>query len=461
MSIITVDGDIDSDSPAAKDLFVEDVLATRMSTVVVDDTIVPVDVARDGYVQSTHTPEPLPPAQPTGLSIQPRRTGASCGTDSSGNPCLSGAATLAWTAPGDNGFVITGYIVEDTASNTPIDCPIAAPVAPETAVQTSCTIVGLRHNVPRTFSVTAVNAGGESLASTTVSVTPDAIGNNANQMSPLLTVPSTLTYSGNPTNVPAPLQHSNGALVTWTAPTDGGAPITGYTVTATPIVNPTVNPVITCSAWWNATRCLLPKDDPSTPAIDGLVASPALPAALLEQYRITVVATNALAGAPTVTGASLPGVGRTLDYRPAVNATAYTPPAPRPPDSIRVPDAIIDIKAPHATNKVSLSVAGYVALGQGRIRLDANGASVATLHDIELLGGVLAARTDLTNTPSDMRLELLNPTTQKTIRLVTTVTGDHRSSGVAIVQINENFGWGPSTPGSCSSPSRRRRIRRW
>jgi hypothetical protein len=80
------------------------------------------------------------------------------------------------------------------------------------------TLIGLTNGTGYTFTVTATNAIGTSLASAPSSpVTPTAS-----------------TAPGAPTGVNATPGNAK-ANVSWTAPTiNGGSPITGYTVTASP-----------------------------------------------------------------------------------------------------------------------------------------------------------------------------------------------------------------------------------
>ncbi len=118
----------------------------------------------------------------------------------------NGQVTVSWTAPGDDGgSEPTGYMVtSDPEART---CT--------TAGATSCTVSGLTNGVGYTFTVTATNAIGTSAASD-----PSA------------------TYV--PAGTPATPTGVNGAAgngqvtVSWTAPSDNGRPITGYTVTSDP-----------------------------------------------------------------------------------------------------------------------------------------------------------------------------------------------------------------------------------
>jgi len=117
-----------------------------------------------------------------------------------------GSALVTWTAPSDNGSAILSYSV--TAS--PGGATVAVP-----ATQTSTTFNGLTNGVGYTFTVTATNAGGASN-------------------------PSTSSNEVTPADVPDPpggVSATGGdaqAIVSWSAPSGNGSPITSYSVTASP-----------------------------------------------------------------------------------------------------------------------------------------------------------------------------------------------------------------------------------
>ncbi|WP_243057794.1 fibronectin type III domain-containing protein [Nocardioides sp. SR21] len=115
-------------------------------------------------------------------------------------------AQVTWTPSADNGSAITGFTV--TASPGGASMSVSAE-------KTSATLINLSNGVPYTFTVKAINAVGTSTASTP---------------SPAVT-PATLP------SAPAGVIAKGGdksAIVTWTPAVDNGAPITGYTITASP-----------------------------------------------------------------------------------------------------------------------------------------------------------------------------------------------------------------------------------
>jgi hypothetical protein len=119
----------------------------------------------------------------------------------------TGSATISWDTPvDDGGSPVTGYTITATPGGAQVSAVTAAPTV----------FPGLMNGTAYTFTVHATNIAGdgpESIASNPVTPTsvPDA-----------------------PTSVSA-IAGDASATVSWTSPaSDGGSPITGYTVTATP-----------------------------------------------------------------------------------------------------------------------------------------------------------------------------------------------------------------------------------
>ena len=200
------------------------------------------------------TPRTVPLA-PTSVSATPGNTQAS----------------ISWSAPVSNGGAsITGYFVTSSPAVTaPADCT--------NTLNLSCTFSGLSNGTAYTFTVIAVNAAGSSPASVeSTSITPR-------------------TIPGTPTSVSATPGNAE-ATVTWNAPvSNGGSPITGYTVTSSP-------GALSCTTT-TATSC----------TVTGLANGTA--------YTFTVVATN-IAGSSSESVASAAITPRTIPGAPTgVSAT--------------------------------------------------------------------------------------------------------------------------------------------
>ena len=127
------------------------------------------------------------------------------------------SASLSWTAP-NNHQPVTSYTVHNSLASNGILVPdvTVTAAASATLVPTSVTVTGLTNGVTYQFEVLATNAQGSSPFS--------APSNRVTPQAP--------TVPGAPINVLATAGDSF-ATVSWTAPpSDGGSPITSYTVTA-------------------------------------------------------------------------------------------------------------------------------------------------------------------------------------------------------------------------------------
>ncbi len=128
--------------------------------------------------------------------------GAPSGVTATAGPAQ---ATVNWTAPATNGSAITQYTVTPYVGAT-AQTPVSV-----NAPTTSTTVTNLINGTAYTFQVTATNGVGTGPAGTSNAVTPAAA-------------------PGAPTNVAASAGNQQ-ATVTWTAPSDNGSAITGYTIT--------------------------------------------------------------------------------------------------------------------------------------------------------------------------------------------------------------------------------------
>jgi len=118
-----------------------------------------------------------------------------------------GQVTVTWAAPEDNGGnALTGYVVTLSPGN----------VVKEVGADTlNAVVTGLANGTEYTATVGATNAAGTTTSEPSAPVTPR-------------------TVPGAPTAVQA-VRGDQSATVSWTAPeSNGGSPITGYTVTVTP-----------------------------------------------------------------------------------------------------------------------------------------------------------------------------------------------------------------------------------
>ena len=144
-----------------------------------------------------HESDPTDPVTPSDRPQPPRLTTLTAG---------NGTVALAWSAPPSPGISpITSYVL------TPVVAGVDQPTIPLATTGTSTTVTGLSNGTTYAFRLAAVNGSGAGLASplsATVTVgTPSKPG----------------FQSAQPGN--------GSAKVGWAAPTDNGAPVTGYVVT--------------------------------------------------------------------------------------------------------------------------------------------------------------------------------------------------------------------------------------
>ncbi len=376
VSIISVNGELDIDGVTGIDLVATDVIEVPLSAVGGET---PIPATQQDYLPSVFTPKPSRPSQVENVTAQP----------------FNGAAVVSWPAPLDGGTPITGYTVTAASGNT---CT--------TAGSTTCVVTGLSTSSPVTFTVVATNAIGSSDPSTP---------------SPAITPSTSRPSLGPPAQPTAPTAtpYSTSARVSWTAPTNGGAPIRTYTVTATP----------------GGESCVLDMTVATPPPLHCDVGN--LDPLVVTGYTFTVVASNAIASSP----ASPPSVVPTV----VVTGLGDPPPPPvvTPPEY--VPTAIVDIELPAAA-AVTMTVPGYTSLPQGRLHVDNPHG-----HDVRIAGGVLAAQFDITDARATgaqtVDIGFIEAIVQRKFRIVSSNSqGDEQS--VAIVQINQNGAYAVNFVGS-------------
>lgn len=354
----------------------------------------PVPATSVGYLPSIHSAAPIAPESPEYVTAVARRTG-SC----PGSSCAEGAATVSWDPADANGSAVTSYSVAAIDASGALvagaTCSPAPALGVGLAVQTSCSVTGLEHGEPVRFVVTATNAAGASEPSSPSSaVTPDAVGGG---MSSLLGPP------GAPFGVAVGTAYLDGVVVEWSAPTDdGGSPVTGYEVIATPRLLPLVNPTLGCTGAWDAVSCVLP-----LPVVG-------------EQYDVSVLAVNGFGAGAAASG-------------PVMTFTPGSTPAPLPVPPIVVPpapDAVIDVDLSGSAS-AEVVVPGYIAVPQGWVSVAVADPSVGS---VSLSGGLLAANLAVPSS-GGVEIGLIDVVVQKSFRIRTEAGGVVSD---ARIQINDN-----------------------
>jgi predicted phage tail protein len=137
-------------------------------------------------------PPPTVPGAPTNLAAS----------------ASSGAIALSWTAPGSTGGAeITNYrIYRGTNAG-------AETFLVQVGNVTTYSDTGLTNGVTYYYRIAAVNSVGEGPQSNEASATP-----------------ATASAPGAPTNLAASPAKPRGVALSWTAPGNGGSPITGYEI---------------------------------------------------------------------------------------------------------------------------------------------------------------------------------------------------------------------------------------
>ena len=301
-------------------------------------------------------------------------------------------AVVTWDPPLIHGGAeITSYSV--TASPGGASCL--------TSGQTECAIQGLANGTSYTFTAVATNVHGDSVPS----------------------LPSTTKVAGGPTMVvpskPTDIEitevsddtslYSEAFEIKWDAPGNvGHAPIDYYLVEVTDGTNTWI-----CETE-GETECV----------VDGITV-PITPGG----FEISVYARN-------VIGLSTPEVKGPF-YR-NLTGSETGPPPPVAPTYFHAPDPILDITTT-TSNQVTVVVPGYISVPQGVVQVAVADPAAAR---VELAGGVLSAWSDVAGTrPNDFTYGLDNPTTQRRIRIVTTLDNGSATRSDAVVQVNETGGW--------------------
>lgn len=300
---------------------------------------------------------------------------------------------------------------------------------PATAAYLECRITGLSVGMTDTthvFRVLVTNAVGPS---------PEATTQATYRNGPVATGGSPLHPEIPAPNAPTATKYNKAMSVAWTAPTlaSPSTPITHYVLTGESRPtggSPTTTMSTTCNVNLQdhergATRC----------RITGLNKD--------RDYRFKVTAVSAAgvssAESPWSAWVRADGSGTA----PADNLALGDRVLPSMPDLHTAPIVDIDLTG---ASKSSVRIPGYIAVPQGTIRINnaPGAADPANAHNVEVVGGILAARFDVADgrVPAGgcdgcISLGFESEVVQMRLRLVsTTSSGVERS--VAVVQVNEN-----------------------
>jgi hypothetical protein len=459
VSIMTVNGDKDVDETTDPDtitygeLDVPDVL--RIAESVVQTSTGALELASvKGLEPSALTPEPRAPQTPANVV-------AIALDDDLTNPVGKGATLVSWDPPVGNdegGSTITRYEVTEINDPT-LSC--------STDGRTECAIRDLDHDVVYQFEVTATNAIGTSEPSLPVSVStsgPDPlIGPPTEPQNVVVADPAT-----------AATVYDQAVEVSWDPPLDdGNAVLAGYRVAAYPAYEldtagvvtqefDLTTPVATCE-----TGAFRNDEAPTSCVVEGLPPLDTNPGAgpisdltdplnpITSTWTGYVVAVTA---ATAVTNEGLPGtippetwsgwIGTagtdptTTPVQTVANGNAH--PVPDPPEwpvaPTYVPEPVVDVDLSGAAADSKVTIAGYMAVPQGRLRVNNPDAETVTLD-----GGVVAAAFDvdattlsaMTSPYAETIIGFEDVVLQRTVEIVTRIPGERATSTIR-AQINAN-----------------------
>jgi hypothetical protein len=262
-------------------------------------------------------------------------------------------ALVSWTAPANGGSAITGYIVTPYLG--------LAAQAPQTflSVAASDTLTGLSNGSTYTFTVVATNTVGNGSASA------------ASNAVLVATVPSA------PTSVTASVGNTQ-AVVSWTAPANGGSAITGYIVT----------PYLGLVAQAPQTFLTISPSDTLTGLING------------SSYTFTVAATNTLGNGSASAASNV--VTPAVPSAPTTTVTTAPPPVTTPTVSVppvTTPAVVKPLVSTGGGVAATPGDAGYWALtGKGMLSAHGNATDLGSENAAHLNAPVIA----VISTPSGL-----------------------------------------------------------
>lgn len=123
-------------------------------------------------------------------------------------------------------------------------------------------------------------------------------------------------------------------------------------------------------------------------------------------------------------------------------STAAPPGSCAPPPALVTPACpIIDVKF-GTTRTINVKIPGYIAVPQGSVSL-VTAPGMTTGKTISFGGGLLTAQIAVSpDLPASLQIGMLNPTVQKTFKIVTTtLTGTPKVTSTSLVQVNETGGY--------------------